>query len=170
MQGVDNHLRAEKRSRFSRIIFTLRAALAAPPLEVVKFSLISAFISAFLCAASALHYLDRRTYGNLFVQSSLFSFIFGDSVGIGSAGAEYILAVFVRSLVIFGFSWGPVTLILLMIGSASRNKTRSPEYAGEAARHEGDRGLLPRIEGTTSPEAPNAATSAFQREEPADSP
>lgn len=106
------------------------------PLRVVKSSLISAFISLFFCAASAIYYLSHRTYGNIVSQVGLLSYIFGDAVGVGSDGAEYILAVLVRSLVIFGLSWGPVTLVLLMAGGAFR-KAGSPEHVGGVSQEVG---------------------------------
>ena len=120
MQIEDSYSMSESHGRFS-------------PLRVVKSSLISAFFSLFFCAASAIYYLSHRTYGNILNQVGLLSYVFGDAVGVGSDGAEYILAVLVRSLVIFGLSWGPVTLVLLMAGGAFR-RAGSSEHISEVSQ------------------------------------
>ncbi len=74
-----------------------------------------AMIACLLAAIFALNYLVMTTYGYYGIGDSLMSYLVGNNFNLEEMASEALFVVVTRFLLVFGFSWFPITAIIALI-------------------------------------------------------
>lgn len=74
-----------------------------------------AMIACLLAAILTFTYLIMTTYGYYGIGDSLMSYVTGDNFNLEEMASEALFVVVTRFLLVFGFSWFPITAIIALI-------------------------------------------------------